>query len=554
MPTLDISLKDLNKLSKLNLSFAEVEERAILYVKGEIDGHDGDDLKVDCKETNRPDLWSTEGIARELRAKYGKEKGIPKYKVNVSKVVVNIESSVNKVRPYIAAAIVKDVKVDNDLIIQMIQLQEKVSMTFGRKRKEVAMGLYDLDKITPPIRYIGADPDKVKFKPLESEREMSLRQILARHPKGIEYGHLIKDSDKYPLVIDSKNVVASMPPIINSDITGKVTEKTKNLFIEVTGFNQDILNTALNVIVMALADRGGKVESVKIKYDKKTLTSPSFEDKKINVDLDYLKRISGLNLKDKEIISLAEKSRFNAKIKKNILEVEYPGYRQDILHPIDIIEDLIISYGYDKIEPEIPKLATIGELDKFEVYCEKVRSLLPGVGAQELLNFTLTNKGILFDKMNLDEMGVVEIANPVSNLWSVLRNWMIPSLMEFFSKNKNQEYPQQVYEVGDVVVLDDEAETKTKTIKRLAWALISKDANFTKAKQVLDFVLRSLNVEYKMIEVEHSSFISGRVARVIVDGQKVAYIGEIHPQVLINFGLDMPVIAFELNLSDLYGV
>ncbi|MBS3107606.1 phenylalanine--tRNA ligase subunit beta [Candidatus Woesearchaeota archaeon] len=555
MPKLDISYKDLKQLFGRDISIRELEEESLLFIKGEFDGIDNDTLKVDCKETNRPDLWSTEGIARQLKGNHGIEKGIPQFKLKPSGIKVKVEKGMEKIRPYIVAAVARDIKITEDLLIQMIQLQEKVCLTYGRKRREAAIGIYDLDKLSPPIFYKAVAPDGIKFIPLESDKLMTPREILQRHPKGIEYSHLLESFQKYPIVMDSKNEVASMPPVINSDYTGKVTDKTKNLFIEVTGLDKGVVMTALNVVVAALSDRGAKLESVEIDYPDARVISPNFTPKKAKISISYINKISGLNLKNSEIKILLEKARYNVKITNNIVELEYPSYRQDIMHPVDIVEDIIIAYGYNSIEPIIPEISTVGDLDEFEVFAEKVRNLLPGVGAQELLNFTLTNKDMLFKKMNLEESEIVEIANPVSALWSSLRNWNIPSLLEFFTKNVSQEYPQQIYEVGDSVIIDQKAETHTKTIKRLAWAEINADTNYTKARQVLDYVLRSLGIsDYTVEDAEHNSFISGRVGCVLIKGRKVAYIGEIHPQVLDNFNLKMPVSAFELNLTDLYEI
>ncbi len=554
MPTIDVSLKDLQNLMHHKISLKNLEEEGILFVKGEIDGVEGDDLKVDCKETNRPDLWSTEGIARQILPQYTNEKGIPKYKIAKPKIEINVDSKIKKVRPYIVAAVAKNVKVTDNMIKQMIQLQEKVCLTFGRKRKEAAIGLYDFDKMTPPIRYAAVKPESIKFTPLGFKIEMTPGEILEDHPTGQEYAHLLEGSSLYPIVMDSADVVASFPPIINSETTGKVTEKTKNLFIEVTGTDLEKIQVALNVVVAALADRGASIEAVKINYPDTQIITPDFTPKSTSVKLDYINKISGLDVTAKKAQELLEKARYDVKISKDTLNVFYPSYRLDILHPIDVVEDIIISYGYNSIEPMIPSLATVGSLNEFGIFCNKVSNHMVGLGAIEVMNFTLTNKNILFDKMMMEDWGCVEIANPVSSQWSILRNWILPSLMEFFENNSSEEYPQQVYEVGDAVALDGEAETGTKDIKRLAWALAKKDATFTDAKQVLDYLLRGLGLKYSIENVKHPSFIKGRVGRVVVEGKKVAYIGELSPEVIVNFCVKMPVVAFELNLTDLYSI
>jgi len=237
MPTVELSKKDLEGLVGKKFSAHQLEE-ALLFVKGEVDKIEGDRVWVDVKDTNRPDLWGVEGIAQEIRARIGKEKGNPKLKTTSSNVKIIVDPATKSVRPAVAGAIVNNVKVTEELLVSLISLQEKITNTFGRKRKEAAIGIYELNNITPPIYYKAVSPKKIKFVPLDFKVEMNLEEILAQHPKGKEFGHLIKDSKKFPLWIDSKKNVLSLPPIINSENTGKVTKKTKNLFVEVSGMEQ----------------------------------------------------------------------------------------------------------------------------------------------------------------------------------------------------------------------------------------------------------------------------------------------------------------------------
>ena len=552
MPTIDISLKDLSKLVGKEITLENFEPEALLWIKGEIDGIDGDNIKIDCKESNRPDLWSTEGIARAVSPFYTKERGIRKYNVEDSDVYLHVDRSVDKIRPYISAAIIEDITITDDLIKQLIQIQEKVTTTFGRKRKVAAIGIYDFDKMTPPITYKAFKPTELKFIPLGFTKEMTLKDILIHHPKGQEFAHLLTDFDKYPIVIDNKDIVASMPPVINSESTGKVTEKTKNLFIEVTGINLDDTQVALNIVVCALADRGGKIKTVLVDYGEKHLRTPDFTPKRIKVKFTEIEKITGIKFSLKELKDLLEKQQYEVKKAKDCLEVEYPSYRQDIMHPVDVIEDILISYGYNKVTPILANLATTGEISPIEEFCEDIRELIPGFGAQELLNFTLTNKEILFRKMNLKEENCIEIANPVSNKWTNLRNAIIPSLMDFLEHNTSQEYPQQVYEVGDIVIINDRSETKTDTRKHLAWALADKEANFTKAKQIITYILTGLNIDFQIEEESNDSFITGRCARIIANKKVLGYFGEIHPKVLQNFSIEFPICALELDITELF--
>lgn len=553
MPTIEISLNDLNSLVGKKFTIAQLEE-ALEYVKGEIEAMDGDRIKIEIADTNRPDLWSVEGIARELKGRYGKNKGLVKYKTRKSGLKVIVDKSLKHIRPKTVCAVVKGLKITDEVLFQMIQLQEKICETFGRNRREVALGVYDYHRISPPIYFRAYRPDDIKFAPLDFERELNLRQILSQHPKGKEYGHLLENFEKYPIFIDSKGQVLSMPPIINSNYTGKVTKKTKDVFIECSGFDMRFLLPSLNIMVSALADRGGKIETVDVIFPDGRMETPDLKPGVIHVGIEKLRKLSGLDLKINQIKKLLTESRYGVKTNGGKLLVYYPPYRQDIMHEVDVIEDVIISYGYNRIKPITPKIPTTGMQSEINEFSDKISEIMIGLGSQEVLSYMLTNRDNLIKRMNMEESKVVEIANPVSKNWSVFRTWIIPSLIEFLGKNTNKGYPQNIFEIGEVVVLDEKAETRTRNPTRLAWALAGTEANFTKAKQSFDFLMNSLGLDYYLKETEHPSFIPGRVGRAYFKGKKIAYIGEIHPQVLENFGIEQPVCAFEVNLTDVLGI
>lgn len=510
---------------------------------------EGDLIKIDSKDTNRPDLWSVEGIARELSGRLTGKKGLLKYKIEKSSLVVDVNKKVSKVRPLTVCAVAKNLKMNETTLSQLIQLQEKVAGTFGSGRKEVAIGVYDFSRIKPPIRYTTAKLDK-KFVPLDFEEEMSIKDILEKHPKGKEFGHLVKGLKEIPIFIDSAGEVLSIPPIINSNFTGKVTEDTREVFIECSGFDFKFLMPALNVLVAALIDRGAKVESVKVVYPGKTMYTPDLTPKKTSVDTDFANEVSGLKLSSKEIANLLEQARYDVKkIKGKKIELLYPAYRQDILHPRDVVEDAIISFGYNKIEPELIKQKTKGEISKLEVLSEKLIEKMVELGFQEILSYSLTNKEHLFSKMNLKEKQLVEIENPVSLNWNVFRTWMLPSLMEFYSNNQHVEYPQKIFEIGDVVLIDEKQETKTIDVRKLVASISNSKVSYDDISSVLDVFMAALKIKYKLKKANHPSFIEGRVAEILVKNKPIGFIGEIHPSVLRSWKLEMPVAAFEISLE-----
>lgn len=550
MPTIEISLIDISGLVRRKFSADSLGE-AMQYVKGEIESVEGDRIKVEIADTNRPDLWSTEGIARELRTRYGKESGLTKFKMKKSGLKVIVERNLAHVRPKTVCAVVKGLNIDDETLFQMIQLQEKICENFGRKRKEVALGIYDYDRITPPVYFRAYEPCEIKFIPLDSNREMSLGEILAEHPKGKEYAHLLDGMKKYPIFIDSMDHVLSMPPVINSDFSGKVTKGTKNVFIECSGFDMKFLAPALNIMASALAERGGKIETVDVILPEGKVETPDFTPKKIIVDTENIRKLTGLEISNGQISKLLLKARYGVKNNGGgKIAIQVPAYRQDVMHEVDVVEDVIISYGYDNFIPLTPKIASIGKLTPMSGLGGKVANIMIGLGAQEILSYTLTNMDNLAKKMGINSMKAIEIENPVSKNWCVFRTHIMPSLLVFLSNNTNKEYPQNIFEIGEVVVPDAKAETRSKNPAMLAWAYAGSDANFTKARQNFDFLMRVLDIEYSIEEAEHSSFITGRTGIVYAKGMEIAYLGEIHPKVMDNFGIEQPVCSFELNLSD----
>ncbi|MFA6064716.1 MAG: phenylalanine--tRNA ligase subunit beta [archaeon] len=552
MPNIEISKKDLESMMGRKYSRDELED-TLEFIKGEIDSLEGDALKIDCKETNRPDLWCTEGIARELKARTGKEKGIKKYSVKKSGVQVFISQNLEKVRPLIVCAVVKDVKITEDVLKQLIQLQEKVGENYGRKRKELGIGLYDFDIMAPPVYYKGFKDDEIEFVPLEWKVQLRPSEILTQHDKGKAYKHLLAGTDVYPIVIDSKRTVASMPPIINSQSTGKVTESTKNLFIEVTGFKWETVNAALEVMCMALADTGAKLYSCELNfpsdkkpYPAKKINTPVFATEKLVFDKQIVNKMTGLGLKDKEIIDLLGKARYNVKIKGNKLTAEYSSYRTDIMHPVDLIEDLLISVGFNNIVPQKIEMNVVGsELREAKVN-DFVRAGCVGLGLQEVMTYNLTSAQIQGANMFVPNEQFVEIANPVSINYAVLRKRLSAQLLDFLSKNKDKEYPQKIFEVGTVLELDLKEEHGVKQSYHISCAITHSNVNFTEIKSTLVALCAYLGKECVVKKKEYS-FLGENSAEIIVDGKK-GFLGEVKQEVIDAFGLRKPVCIFEFEL------
>jgi len=548
MPTITFSLKDLQHLVGKKLEIDEIRHLAH-YGKGDFESYDQDtdEIKIDFGDTNLPYLWSVEGFARLIKGELGLQKGIPQIKLSEASYQVVVDKSVVKYRPYVACFTAKGKVIDDYLLKQIIQLQEKFCETYGRRRQKVSIGLYSYKRVVFPIHYKAVDPDSIEFVPLEFKTKMNFKDILNEHPKGKEYSWILEGFEKYPILIDNKNEVLSFVPIINSNFTGKLEVNDEDIFFEATGTDEEAVNLAANIFAYAFHDRGFQIYSCEIKYPNRKAIAPNLDEETIQIKIEQINNLFGIELKENEIKHVLEKAQYGF----DNFKVKIAPYRKDILHPYDIIEDIGIFYGYDKIK-ELPLTTlTIGATLKINEFIDKARDIIVGLGYQEVLSAILTNKDYLYKKMNTEDFGTIDIEDYMSETYSVVRSWILPNLMEVFSKNKHVEFPQKIFEEGLVNIRKNE---EIIEYHRIAIASSHENANYTEMRQVLDYLIKCFGLSCDIEEAEHKSFIEGRCGRAIVKGKKIAYLGEIHPQVLENWGLEMPVAALELNLSGLFEV
>ncbi len=333
-----------------------------------------------------------------------------------------------------------------------------------------------------------------------------------------------------------------------------VEEKTKNLFIDVTGTDEKTINEVLNIVVTALAERGGKIQLVKIKYPGRQIETPKLETNMMNLEPVYVNKLLGLNLTAYEMIEYLQSMGYEAvEVSKGNLQVVIPCYRTDIMHAMDLVEDIAIAYGYDKFEPEIPDISTIGEENELETFSRTIRNSMVGYGLQEVVTFMLTNRGNLFKKMRMEEKDFIETANPKTEEYSIVRNWLLPSLMEVLWRNRHREYPQNIFEIGDVIELAPLSETGAKTMRRLGIMMCHSKANFSEMKSLVESILSNLNIkDYKLEESKLPCFIHGRAAKIVIKNRDLGRFGEIHPEVISNWELEMPAAACEICVDLLF--
>ncbi len=543
MPTVTLNKEVFEKLVGKKLKLEELKDR-ISMIGTDLESIEGNEINVEIFP-NRPDLLSEQGFARAFSSFIGVNKGLKKYDIEKSGEKIIIEKSVSKVRPFTSCAIVKNLKFDDEKIREIIQIQEKLHVSYGRNRKKVAIGVYPMEKITFPVTFFGEDPKKVKFQPLEFPREITGLQILSQHPTGRDYGQLLEGLDKFPFFKDAKGGILSMPPIINSHDVGKISEQTTGVFIECSGFDYEVLAKCLNMIVTALADMGGKIYSLELNYPDKRITSPDLSPNKMKIDVDYVNKRLGLGLKETEVINLLSKMGYGYEKKsKNVL---VPAYRADVLHQIDLVEDIAIAYGYENFDETIPKVATIAHESELEILKKKLVELLIGLKLTELYTYNISNDQV----MQTHSFGKkpVMLANSISEEFNCLRSAMVPSLLDTLAHNKHNDYPQHIFDIGTVFTKDAKEETGVKEEQHLSVALCEDKVDFTRIKQVLDYIFSNLEVTYELKEITNKTFMEGRVGEIIVKGKSIGTIGELSPEVLNNFALEYPVAAFELNAS-----
>lgn len=546
MPTIEFSLKELNSLVRKDIALEDMHLVAE-FAKAEFDGYDEASkiIKFDCADTNLPYLWSVEGIARIIRGGLGLETGIPLLHVTKSEELIHVDPQVSKVRPFISGFIARGKSLDEGLLKQIIQLQEKLCESFGRRRRKVAVGVYPGKKIEFPLTYRTTVPDGMRFPPLDMDKGLTPAEILQQHPKGVKYAFTLAGKKEYPILVDNTKKVLSLIPIINSNNLGKLEHGDDEIFFEATGTDESAVSLCCTIFAYMFADRGFEIVQVTTKYQDKTVASPQTDLESIELDFDAVKSTIGIDLSKEEITALLQKARYNVDGNK----VTIPPYRQDIMHQVDVIEDVAIMYGYSNIPTSPIETHTVGEVDPLIEFAHQARELMVGLGFTEVLSPMLTNKSLLYDKMNAKDFGTIEIKEYMSETYSVVRSWLLPMLFHVLANNKHNEYPQNIFESGLVTV---KKAGKVVDFKRLAAVYCGSHADYTKARQVVDLLLNSFAVDYTIEETDHPSFIPGRVARVFVQGKGIAFVGEFHPQVLENFDLQMPVAGFEMNLSELF--
>ncbi|NMI89152.1 phenylalanine--tRNA ligase subunit beta [Nanohaloarchaea archaeon] len=493
---------------------------------------------------NRPDCLSVEGIARAYRGFFDLERGREQYSLSEGDIEVFVDDSVEEVRPVLGGCVVRDLDLSEKVINGLIQLQEKLHHTMGRQRDKIAIGLHDLSSLEPPFTYKAVGGNEVEFQPLNYNESMSLGQILEEHEKGQDYGWILEDEEAFPVIVDDRDQVLSFPPIINNKLT-EVDSDTTDLFVDVTGKDRQAVMSALNIVVTALAERGGRVESVTVDGERLPDLSPS----RMELDPDYFRDVSGVDLEVSEIVDRLEMMKHGAEKADGCIEVEVPCYRSDVMHQYDLIEDVLIAHRYRNVVPEVPELDQVGRQPDIQDTAQVIRDILTGSGATESMTYVHTSEGDLTEGMNLDKDDYVRLENPLSEDFGSLRNMVVPSLLDVLSQNRQHSYPQSFFEVGDSVELDDSS-TGASNVKKVAFVKSGQSVDFTDARRTLKTLERDLGINLEIKSSERPFFKNSRSADIYVEEQKIGFVGEFSDKVCDSWQLDNSVSGFEINLEE----
>ena len=545
MPVVELNLNRIKKLISGSVTKKRIID-SLPYLGLDIESQDGDKIRIEYSP-NRPDYSTDFGIALGLQGLLGIKKGIQKTNIKKhGKFEIKVDPSVSKIRPFVTGIIARNGIIDDETIKQLMNMQEDLHFGIGRKRKKSSIGLHDLDKISFPLNYTTSTRQH-SFVPLNSESENTIDQILSETEVGKNYGWVLGDSKKVPIILDAEEKTVSFPPIINASVT-TVTTKTKNILVEVTSLDKYAAEDMLSVVVAILQMAG--FEIIQLTVSGKKNCTPKLNSRIIQYDIKLTEQILGLNLTPSAIVSSLKKCRLDAIQKGNKIQCTIPRYRFDIFGPMDIVEEIALGYGIENIVPKLSPSQTLGEKSLMTKKLELISKTVVGFGFTEVLNSSLTSKKILFDFTNRDSSQIISVMDSKSQEHTILRDSILPGLVENLSKNIHESYPQRIFETGTVF-------SKAKPISEitnLAGVIAYKESNYSEIKAILQSILKigfKIDIKTKTPKDNVTMFADGRHSDIFVGEELIGTVGEINSDVLDNFKIRTSVVGFEIKLSGL---
>lgn len=585
MPTVSVTPADFHALLGRPLA-DDALVTALAAAKAEWKGVDEvtGQWRIELNDTNRPDLWGTEGIARQLRSLLdGKPRKYPVFAPprSAPKCRIVVDARLRAVRPYIAAVRARGVAVTEPMLVALIQTQEKLAEGFGKRRRDASVGLYRAGKIRWPVAYQAVPRDSSPFVPLGAEQAMTPAEILVRHPKGVAYRAILEGHDVVPILRDAGGDVLSLAPIINSRALGEVQPGDDDLLVEVTGTNLRSVILVCNIFAANLTDRGFRCEPVAIAYPWETeagsevVTPRDFADT-MTVDLDAMAALLTGRQADGSPRTPCEAAEVRSRLErygcrvaaagKGRLAVTCPPWRMDYLHPVDACEDYAMARGYGSFQARQEVGFTVGRLDATTRLTDRVRDHLIGAGFEETIGNVLTDLRTIRDAVRIGAPlpEPVRLANPTSEAVAAMRDRLLPGLLRLEGKSPRAAYPHRIFEVGDVQRTDPPHPHGSHTGLHCAATWAAPQVAFSDLHALLEALSRYLGWDVRLEAADFGlrvdmgdgpkllspgPYIEGRCAKIRFGAEKRGWIGEIHPEVLDAFGIRTPVVAFEVSLA-----
>jgi phenylalanyl-tRNA synthetase beta chain len=576
----------------------ELDEDTSLIERPVVDGkQEPPQLKIEIP-ANRYDMLCFEGIQLMLNV-FNRNIKAPQYVLKAPKdgklQSITVSKECERVRPYVSGAILRNIKFDQARYESFIDLQDKLHQNLARQRTLVSIGTHDLDTIKGPFTYEALPHKDIKFVPLNQTKELDGDQLMQFYEKDKHLGrylHIIRDSPVYPVIYDSNRNVCSLPPIINGDLS-KISTQTRNVFMEVTATDKTKLEVVVNIMVAMFSQYTAEpftVEPLQIisEHNGQSRQVPDLTPRSTQAEVDYINSCTGVPLSAEEICTLLTRMSYTArpsKSSKNIIDVDIPPTRADVLHQADIMEDVCIAYGFNKLPRAFPKVgATIAAPLAINKLSDILRIETAMAGWAEVLPLILCSHDENFAFLNRIDDGktAVRLANPKTAEYQVVRTTLLPGLLKTIRENKHHSIPIKIFEVSDVAFKDESLERKARNERHFAAAWYGKTSGFEVVHGLLDRLMSMLkssfitheegltlkngdasgasanlpqakDMQYWIQEFDSETYFEGHGASIHVRiGGKDVTIGSfgiLHPTVLEKFELKYPVSAVEFNVE-----
>lgn len=573
MPTISVEQKLLSSLlSKHGCQhdIADVDHRLPL-LGTDIDRCDEETLDIEIFP-NRPDLLSAETLSLAMRGFLHNQATLTEESLHESGIELTVEPELATIRPIILGAVVRGLEMKDDeamdaFIKQLMDHQEKLHFALGRGRRRASIGVHDLSTLHPPF-IVRAVERSHAFTPLAMDTSMTIEEILTTHPKGVDYAHLLEGMDRVPIIEDSEGAVLSFPPIINGAQT-TVQSSTRDLFIDVTGWDRRACESCLMLVALQAKERGGTIETVRITdCNGQEEILPNWNPVHHRVPARLVKTILGRELEDKELTNAMIRmgGKFTGRSPatqeeisddgtmqyagegEDMLGFDMPRWRFDLLHPVDIVEDLAIGHGYEDLGSDVPK-APMNAIPRADDHLRRrIRTSMQGMGFMQIQSLTLSNDEDQFDRMRWKPFNAItRITNPITLEHTMMRHFLLPGLLRLLATNRHHDLPQSVYELGTVV-------RDHKNMDRLAFLTAERSGGFAAIRGRIQAFLRDIGAENVVIEAlpaNEGPWLAGRAARVLIDGEWVGCFGEIDPSISQTFELLVPLNGAEFDVEAL---